>query len=122
METDNDRESDSEINSQTEIEGTEENDAQNENEEEFDIEKNSNLDGEKDNKLDEEVYTNVDQQSDRDENHQNQNRHVDRKYQINEFINKLHIIYEDMSLRINHQVWKELLNMDIMWDINSFPE
>ena len=50
---------------------------------------------------------------------QNNNNHINQK--IEEFLDRLNEIYNDNSLKKNTEVWEELLNMDVVWNVYSAP-
>lgn len=50
---------------------------------------------------------------------QNNNNYTNQK--IEEFLDKLNKIYNDNSLKKNTNVWEELLNMDVVWNVYSAP-
>ncbi|WMJ81591.1 tetratricopeptide repeat protein [Clostridium sp. MB40-C1] len=54
-------------------------------------------------------------------NYEEQNDNNDINQKIEEFLDKLNKIYNDNSLKKNTEVWEELLNMDVVWNVYTSP-
>lgn len=50
-----------------------------------------------------------------------QDKSLNLNGQINKFLNRLHDIYNDMSLRTDLSAWEDLLNSDVVWNVDAFP-
>ncbi|GEM_PF-2728727 len=53
--------------------------------------------------------------------YEEQNNNNDINQKIEEFLDKLNEIYNDNSLKKDTEVWENLLNMDVVWNVYSAP-
>lgn len=49
-----------------------------------------------------------------------QNSEINVNQNINKFLDRLNKIYNHMFLRLKPEVWEELLNCDVMWNVQSY--